>query len=75
MEEHTIPRRLDSEWYAAQLKQLPPHLRQKAADGYRAAWLEAYNAEPVDHKKQNVAGRAANTRLRLFVQRVTGGSA
>ena len=63
-----IPRRLDAEWYHQQLKRLPVSLRQRAAEGYRRVWLEAYEAEPVGHKKANAAGRAANERLRLFTE-------
>lgn len=66
-----IPRKLDSEWYHAQLRQIPIELRQRAVDGYRRVWLEAYEAEPVCHKKENAAARAANVRLREFVGRVT----
>lgn len=60
----------DVKWVQQQLNRLPMQYKQKARQGYEQAWKEAHDAEPVDHKKSNAARRAANTRLRLFVERV-----
>lgn len=35
---------------------------------YQRAFLDAYNGEPMDHKKENAARFAANTRVRELVK-------
>ena len=67
---HTIPRQLDRDWYEKQLAKLPYQYRARAVEGYRRVWLEAYESEPVCHKKENAASRAANIRLRGFIDQV-----
>lgn len=62
--------RHDEEWVKEQLKSIKPEYRSVAWEGYQAVYSEAYHNEPVEHKKSNAARRAANTRLRLFVDKV-----
>lgn len=64
---HPIPRKLDEKWYHEQLRKVPMLYKQKATEGYRKVWIEAYEAEPEEHKKENAASRAANLRLSEFV--------
>lgn len=61
----------DRRWVAEQIGKLPPKYRSKAQSGYEAAYIEAAEAEPMEHRKENAARFAANSRLRLFVERVT----
>ncbi len=67
----TKERKEQRDWYKQQLAQLPPGYQKKAREGYERAWQEAYDLEPVEHKKSNAARRAANIRLRRFVEAVT----
>lgn len=60
----------DIAWIKRQVSMLPKSLKQIALDGYKKVYEEAYMAEPVDHKKENKARFAANTRLRTYVERV-----
>ena len=60
----------DVKWIQQQLNRLPIQYKQKARQGYEQAWQEAHDLEPIEHKKSNAARRAANIRLRLFVERV-----
>lgn len=60
----------DVRWVNEQLNKLPYEYKQKAREGYERAWQEAYELEPVEHKKSNAARRAANLRLLRFVERV-----
>ena len=64
-------RKEQRDWYKQQLGSLGPKLQNKAREGYEQAWQEAYDLEPVEHKKPGAARRAANIRLRRFVERVT----
>lgn len=60
----------DIAWIKRQVAMLPQSLKQIALDGYKKVYEETYMAEPVDHKKENKARFAANTRLRTYVERV-----
>ena len=60
----------DAHWIAEQLAALPVGYRRKAAQGYAAAYVQAHEAEPLEHKKDNCARFAANTRLRIFAQKI-----
>lgn len=60
----------DKNWIISQIQHLPARLRPTAIKGYDAAYAEAHAAEKVEHTKTNAARRAANTRLRLYVQKV-----
>ena len=60
----------DMTWIAEQLRKLPGELRGPAADAYAKVYQAAHDAEPAEHKKDNAARYAANTRLRVYVKRV-----
>lgn len=60
----------DKKWIDDQLKKLPGHLRGKAADAYSSVYAEAMSTEPEEHKKENAARFAANSRLRIYVGNV-----
>lgn len=53
----------------AVVESLGPNMRQLVCDAYAKAYLEAWDAEPVPHKKHNKARFAANSRLRIFMDR------
>ena len=60
----------DTEWVKQQIMMLPNQdSKEKAYTGYKKAYLSAFDAEPVEHKKENKARREANTRLRLYVSK------
>jgi hypothetical protein len=63
-------RKEQRDWYKQQLRMLSPARQKKAREGYEQAWQEAYDLEPVEHKKSGAARRAANIRLRRFVEKV-----
>ena len=61
----------DKKWVTEQLNQLPnPTVRQGALLKYREVYDESYESEPIEHKKNNVARREANTRLMRYVKAV-----
>lgn len=60
----------DRKWIEEQLKKLPPSALATAIKGYEKVFSESYDNEPIEHKKENKARHAANTRLRLYVQKV-----
>ena len=60
----------DAHWIREQLSKLPAAQRTQARDGYSAAYQVAHDAEPLEHKKDNRARFAANTRLRVFAQKI-----
>ena len=60
----------DKKWIDEQLRKLPGHLRVKASDAYSFVYAEAMSAEPEEHKKENAARFAANSRLRVYVGNV-----
>lgn len=57
----------DAEWLRRQLSVLPVRCLARATEGYSEVYRAAHDAEPADHKKDNAARFAANTRLRAFV--------
>lgn len=59
----------DKEWITQQLKKVPVGYRGSVALKYSAAYREAYTAEPIDHMKENKARFAANTRLRVYIEK------
>lgn len=61
----------DAKWIVSKLLELPNDLRDKVCAAYSAAYAEAYDAEPVEHKKDGAARRAANSRLLSFATRIT----
>ena len=62
----------DREWIKDQLSRLPIELKRVAVNGYDTAWQQTWHAEPTPHMRENKARFAANTRLRKYVDRVTG---
>ena len=66
--EHHHPH--DAQWLKEQLGRLPAHLKNKAIAGYEAAYLEAHDAEPVEHRKDGRARFAANSRLRDYIDKI-----
>lgn len=60
----------DEKWFKEQIAKLPAAYVEKAYEGYQKVWEAAFAAEPIEHKKQNVARRAANIRLREFVEKI-----
>lgn len=59
----------DEKWIKEQLFQLSLLKRQEAIEGYKKLFKEAYDNEPINHKKSNVARFTANSRLRKFVDK------
>lgn len=59
----------DSVWLSEQLLKLKPQHRITACVGYSEAYTEAFSAQDIEHKKENSARKAANTRLRGFIQK------
>lgn len=49
------------------LKLQPESIVEAALEDYKHIWLEAAEAEPVEHKKSNAGRRAANTFMRTIV--------
>ena len=62
----------DRFWILGQLAELEPRRRVKALAGYSEVYQQEYEKEPADHKKENRARFAANTRLRAYIQTVKG---
>ena len=60
----------DAKWIREQLDLLPYRLRPIAAEGYSKAYQAAYDNEPADHKKENRARFAANSRLRQYAEKI-----
>lgn len=61
------PHSHDEQWIKEQLFKLQPRDRKQAIEGYKKLFKEAYDNEPIKHKKSNVARFTANSRLRKFV--------
>ena len=59
--------RHDKKWVTEQLLKLPQDKKQAAWDAYKRVYKETFEAEPIDHKKENQARRTANTRLRVYI--------
>lgn len=51
-----------------QLCQLPFSKRDRVCKLYSEAYREAYDLEPISYRKENVARRSANARLRVYVR-------
>ncbi|AUR88524.1 hypothetical protein NVP1115B_49 [Vibrio phage 1.115.B._10N.222.49.B11] len=59
----------DVGWITEKLKPLLPQMRSRAVYGYDEVFTAAYDSEPTEHRKSNKGRKAANTRLRLFVDK------
>lgn len=57
----------NKKWVNDHIAPLGAKARAKALKGWQQVYDETYAAEPIEHKKQNAARRAANIRLREFV--------
>lgn len=64
----------DVEFITEQLSKLNYQLKGRVLIKYSTAYTEAYDSEPVDHKKANAARREANIRLRNFVDHYAAAS-
>lgn len=60
----------DAQFIKAQINKLPQALKTTAIDGYERVYKDAWDSEPIEHKKSNSARRAANTRLREYVEKI-----
>ncbi|MBP2856158.1 hypothetical protein J8657_00920 [Dickeya oryzae] len=61
--------REDAAWIQEQLGKLPTGQRGKIAYAYAEAYRAAHDAEPVTYRQENAGRKAANERLRLYVER------
>lgn len=59
----------DLVWADELIDTLPKGLHLKVCRAYCVAYQAAFDAEPIDHKKQGAARVEANTRLRKFVDK------
>ena len=60
----------DEKWVKQQITTITdPVLRVKVWQAYRKAFDDAFDAEPLEHKKENKARFAANNRLRIFIEK------
>lgn len=59
----------DVEWITEKVMALTPQMRFKAVDGYDSVFKQAFDSEPLEQKKSNAGRRAANIRLRMFVEK------
>ena len=59
----------DSKWINEKLGYLNDEDRKKVCDAYSKAFLEAAELQPVEHRKEGAGRKAANTRLRLFIEK------
>ncbi|WP_412852374.1 hypothetical protein [Ectothiorhodospira shaposhnikovii] len=60
---------LPEDWIFIHARTLGRQNRAALLDGYRAAWLDAADQEPVPHRKDNVGRRAANLWLMEITDR------
>lgn len=60
----------DKKWIIQQLARLPDKHKKTAMQGYDKVFREVYDATPLAHQKEGEARRAANTRLRRYVDAV-----
>ena len=58
----------DANWLKEQLAKLPVTIALETCGKYSAAYRDAFDSEPSEHKKENAGRKAANTRLREFVK-------
>lgn len=61
----------DTKWISDQLSKASSAAREKAVEGYETVYRSALDDEPVEHKKENAARREANTRLRVFIEKIS----
>ena len=60
----------DLKWIRDELLKLKtPAQRTHAKNNYDAVFKDAHDNEPLPHKKDGIARRVANNRLRIYVRR------
>ena len=59
----------DDAWISKMLGYLNDSDRAKVCKAYSNVFVDAKSLEPVSHKKTNAGRYAANTRLRLFIDK------
>jgi len=59
----------DAKWIKEQLDKLPEDVALDTCGKYSAVYQMAYDDEPIGHIKPSTARRAANIRLREFVEK------
>lgn len=59
----------DSKWINEKLGYLNDEDRKKVCNAYSKAFREGAALEPIEHKKEGAGRFAANTRLRLFIEK------
>jgi uncharacterized membrane protein len=60
----------DKKWINEQLEKLPRELRKKITYKYNQAFNAAHNKEPIEHKKVEAGRFAANTKLRIYMNKI-----
>ena len=66
--EHHHPH--DKQWLIKQFDAIPVGKRGAVSHKYSVAYRDAHAAEPVEHLRDNVARRTANTRLRVYIEQL-----
>lgn len=66
--------REDAAWIQEKLSALPASTRGKIACAYADAYQAAWDEEPVSYRKEGQARKAANKRLRVFIDRCASAS-
>ena len=61
----------DEKWLKEQFNKLPEKHRDAAIQGYDKVFREVFDATPLVLQKEVEARRAANTRLRRYVDAIT----
>ena len=67
-----IPLRMsksDEKWIKSNLSMLPHDERLRICKAYSDVFSKYYDTESVDHKKENAGRYAANTRLRIYIEK------
>ena len=60
----------DKKWIVKTISVIPSSYQRAALLKYIVVYKETFDAEPIPHKKENRARFEANTRLRLYVEKV-----
>lgn len=59
----------DDEWINSRLGYLSEDDRSKVCKAYSRVFVDTASLEPIEHKKTNTGRFAANTRLRVFIEK------
>jgi len=59
----------DTKWLNEKLGYLNDEDRKKVCNAYSKAFLEAAALQPAEHRKEGAGRKAANTRLRIFIEK------